>query len=282
VKRAFGALVLSAFCFACSAVPVTRPVEYVSPEGQPAGYYPGLGTTSALKSELAAYLAKNQAGIADVQNRIVQIREGKRTPGCIGEDKYTCVATLAQKLAVTDDAGLKELNLFADVRYDVNGRPVNGNRVALDGFIPNYHDVGHRSAYFNVVLGPGSTVSSVEAKLLKEVGMARTQEDYDTTSVYEIVAAMSARECPNLSKSDVARWVENTVKPTAHELSKAQGKKAKEEREEMSVEGYHHAHSFESARIVFCGRTFQFNTATFMVRHGFTSDPAVVPLVLIQ
>jgi hypothetical protein len=264
-------------------MPATRAtVEYTSPEGQPAGYYPGQGTTAELKSELAAYLAKNQAGIADVQNRIVQIREGRRTPGCIGEDKYTCVATLAQKLAVTDDAASKEFNLFADLRYDVNGRPINGNRVALNGFIPNYRDIGHRSAYFSVVLGSNGAVSSVEAKLLKEVGMARTQEDYDATSVYEIVAAMSARECPNLSKSDIARWVENTVKPTAHEIPKAQGKKAKQERDELSVEGVHHARSFESARIPFCGRTFQFNTGTFMVRHGFTSDPAVVPMILIQ
>ena len=134
-------------------MPVTRPVEFVSPEGQPAGYYPGLGTTSVLKSELAAYLAKNQAGIAEVQNRITQIREGKRTGGCIGEDKYTCVATLAQKLAITDDVASKDFNLFADVRYDVNGRPVGGHRLMLNGYIPNYRDVGHRSASFNIVLG---------------------------------------------------------------------------------------------------------------------------------
>lgn len=126
MKRVSCILGLSALlCAACTALPVASTVQYVSPEGQPAGYYPGLGTTDVLKSELADYLAKNEAGIADVQNRIVQIREGQRTPGCIGEDhKYTCVATLAQKMAVTDSAGLKDVNLFAEVRYDVNGRPI--------------------------------------------------------------------------------------------------------------------------------------------------------------
>lgn len=263
-------------------MPVTRPVEWVSPEGQPAGYYPGLGTTSALKSELAAYLAKNQAGIADVQSRVVQIRESKRTPGCIGEDKYTCVATLAQKLAITDDAGSKELNLFADVHYDVNGRPVNGSRVILNGFIPNYRDIGHGSAYMTVILGPDGNVSSVEAKLLKSFGLARTQEEYDATSVYEIVSAVAARQCPNLSKSEVARWIENTVKPRMRQKPEDHSKKGKEERKLSSEEGIHSFRLLEAPRIAFCGRTFQFSTATFTVQHGFERDPAVVPTVLIE
>jgi hypothetical protein len=284
VKRVLCALgvVGALFLGSCSAMPAASPVEYVSPEGQPAGYYPGLGPTTVFKSELAAYLAKNQAGIADVQNRIVEIRQGKRTPGCIGDDKFTCVATLAQKLAVTDDVSSKDFNLFADVRYDVNGRPVNGQHVMLNGFIPNYRDIGHRSAYLTLVLGPNGTVSSVEAKLLKNFGLARTQEEYDTTSVYEIVAATAAKECPNLSKGDVARWVENTVKPRTRQTPEEHRKEAKEERKLLSEEGVHGYRSFESPRIAFCGRIFEFNTGTFTVQHGFDREPAVVPTVLIQ
>lgn len=283
VKRAFCVLGVGALiCGSCAVMPAHGPVAYVSPEGQPAGYYPGLGTTTVLKSELADYLSKNQAGIADVQNRIVQIREGQRSPGCIGEDKLTCVATLAQKLAVTDDASLKDFNLFAEARYDVNGRPINGKNVILNGFIPNYRDVGHRSASFTLALGPGGTVSSVQAKLLKSFVLARTQEEYDTTSVYEVVAAMSAKECPNLSKSDAARWIENTVKPSVRQTPEVHGKKAKEERKLLTEEGAHGFRSFASPRIVFCGRTFQFDTATFTVQHGFDREPAVVPVVLIQ
>lgn len=283
VKRAVCALVSGAlFCAGCAAVPVRSPVQYVSPEGQPAGYYPGLGTTTVLKSELADYLAKNQAGIADVQNRVVQIRAGQRTPGCIGEDKYTCVATLAQKMAVTDDAGSKDLNLFADVRYDVNDWPVNGSQVMLNGFIPNQRDIAHGSAYITLALGARDAVSRVEAKLVDGMESAHTQEDYDKTGIYEIVAAMAAKECPNLSKSDVARWVEDTVKPRMRRKPEEHGKKAKEERERNSFEGIHHVRAFESSKIRFCGRTFQFSDAAFTVQHGFQRDPAFVPMLLIQ
>jgi hypothetical protein len=284
VKRAICALGLGAlFCAASSAVAVAGgPVAYVSPEGQPAGYYPGLGTTTVFKSELAAYLAKNQAGIADVQSRIVQIREGKRSPGCIGEDKYTCVATLAQKMAITDDVGAKDFNLFAEIRYDVNGRPISGNRLMLDGFIPNYRDIGHRSASFIVILGPGGTVSSVQAQLLKSFVSARTQEEYDATSAYEIVSSMAAKQCPSLSKNDVARWVENTIKPNMRQKPEEHSKKAKEDKKDASAEGIHNFRSFDAPKISFCGRTFQFSTATFMVQHGFDREPAVVPTVRIQ
>lgn len=275
---ALGALV----CGACSVMPVTRPVEYVSPEGQPPGYYPGVGTSTVLKSDLAAYLAKNQAGIADVQNRIVQIREGRRTPGCIGEDKYTCVATLAQKLAITDFVGSKDSNLFADVRYDVNGRSLNGDRVVLDGFIPNSRDISHRSVYSTIILGTDGTVSAVEAKLLKSLELAHTQEEYDAPGAYEIVAAMAAKQCPGLGKSDVARWVENTVKPSMHQKPEERGKNAKEERKEMRAQGIHSYRSLDSPKIAFCGRTFEFSTAAFTVQHGFEHDPATVPQVRIQ
>ena len=283
MKRVLCVLGLGAlFCGACSVVPVTRSVEYVSPEGQAAGYYPGLGTSTVSKSELAAYLAKNQAGIADVQNRIVQIREGHRRPGCIGEDKYTCVATLAQKLAITDHVGSQDFDLFADVRYDVNGRPLNGQRFTLDGFVPNYRDFAHRSAYLTVNLAPDGSVSLVEAKLLKGVELAHTQEEYDATGIYEITAAIAAKECPGLSKSEVARWVENTVKPNIHQKREERGKKAKEKRKKLNAQAVRSYRLFDSPKIAFCGRTFEFTTATFTARHGFEHDPAVPPLVRIQ
>jgi hypothetical protein len=70
--------------------------------GQPAGYYPyypGRGDPFAgtNAAEYAAWLAQNQAAIDDIQRRIMEIAEGTRIPGCIGQDKYTCVASLAQK-----------------------------------------------------------------------------------------------------------------------------------------------------------------------------------------
>lgn len=260
-------------CGACASS-VAQRVEYVSAEGQPAGYYPGRSQFTAIAPELNAWLAKNQAGIDDVQTRIVQIREGKRAPGCIGEDKYTCVATLAQKWAVADDYALKDLNLFADIRYDVNGKPVNGSRITLDGYIPSYKDFSHRHAMLNLTVG-ASGVSKLEVELPKNPEFARTEPEYAVTGLYETVSAVTAKTCPTLGSVDVARWFENTVKPS----SKLAPKERRKHRDDTRV---HSLRVLDSASIAFCGRTFRFQTATGTVRHGFHHDPFAGTRVVIE
>jgi len=98
-----------AFCLAalaCGSCGGSNPVERhgllqatYGAYGQPAGYYPGRAEPfGGVSADYAAWLAKNQSGIDEIQRRIVEIAEGSRAPGCIGEDKFTCVATLSQKI----------------------------------------------------------------------------------------------------------------------------------------------------------------------------------------
>jgi hypothetical protein len=275
------ALAVAVICGACSLSPGPRPGGPVTPVGQPAGYYPGLGASFVPPAEIAAYQQKNQAGIADVQDRIVAIREGRRRPGCIGEDKYTCVATLAQNLAVTDDELAKANALFADVRNDVNGRSVNADRVNIVGLLPNRAGLGAPKTSFALNVLPDGSVWSIEVTLPQLVELARTQEDYDKTGVYEVVAALASKDCPNLSRMDVDRWVENTVKPSIQEkLDSASAKAAT--RNNPAIQANRRRRTFESPKLALCGRTFQFKTLSYAIYIGRERARKAVPSITVE
>jgi len=173
--------------------------------GGPAGFYPGRGEDGNLGAEYSVWLAKNQVAITDVQNRIVEIKNGARLPGCIGEDKYTCVATLSQRLTVADNWA-SQFSLFPEIKYDVNGKPLNGSTVMLDAYRPNakaLHDGGLTQIILDV--SPGGSVSRITAILpeARDPLLAHTQEDYDRTHVYGVVAVVPAKTCPTLTSREV-------------------------------------------------------------------------------
>jgi hypothetical protein len=197
VGAVVGCLLIILCCVRCADSIVLSKNNFAF--GEPAGFYPGRGEDGNLGTEYSAWLEKNQAGIADVQNRIVQIRNGARAPGCIGEDKYTCVATLSQRLTVADNWAEADFNVFPEIKYDVNGRPINGSTVMLDAYRPNaraLHDGGLNRLILNIT--PNGSVSHITALLPHDPILAHTQEDYDKTQVYETVAAVTAKSCPAL------------------------------------------------------------------------------------
>ena len=221
--------------------------------------------------EFTAWVSRNQRGIDEIQRRVAQIRNGERAPGCFGEDKFTCVATLAQKLAVADTYIHVNDNIFAEVRYDVNGKPVNGAKIAFVGYPANAgpprdrpealaqydHIYGDNNAtHFILNLGPQNTVVSMLAKLPHVISRARTQEEYDKTGVYQTVWAVTAKTCPALRPDEVAKWVENAIKPNSHVMPK--------ERLSESVT----AQELVSKEASFCGRKFKFHTIAEKIRHG--------------
>jgi hypothetical protein len=203
---------------------------------QPAGYYAGQTERLFTDDQFTAWnawVARNQRGIDEIQRRITQIRSGERRPGCFAEDKFSCVATIAQKLAVADNYEHVDDNLFAEVKYDVNGKPLNGAKIRFQGYPPNAAPPTDRPATlaedivgdmearqggteFILNLGPQSTVVSMLARLPYLAPLARTQQDYDKTGVYEVVWAASVKTCPALQPNEVARWVENAIKPNSH------------------------------------------------------------------
>jgi hypothetical protein len=228
--------------------------------GEPAGFYPGRGEGASLGTDYSAWLTKNQAGIADIQSRIVEIKHGTRAPGCIGEDKYTCIATLSQRLTIADE-WMSETNVFPVIKYDVNGRPINGSTIMLQAFLPDakaLHDGGKTEVILDVT--PQGSVSRIFALLAHDPLVAHTQEEYNKTQVYEIVAAVTMRACPALSKPEVAKWIENLIKPGI-----TYGKPGHLDDDMVSGRAEHS----ESKKTVFCGRTFQFNSSSGYYHEGF-------------
>ena len=232
--------------------------------GEPAGFYPGRGLGVNLGTEYSAWLEKNRTGIADIQNRIVEIRNGARAPGCIGEDKYTCVASLSQRLTVADEWD-SEFSVFPEIKHDVNGKPINGNTVMLNAYRPNareLHDGGKTRLMLDIA--PNGSVSKIDALLPHDPLFAQTQQDYDETHIYETVAAVTAKTCPALTNSEVARWVENVVKP---------GRTFGEEEAVDFGTNSGRAANIDSKKTTFCGRTFQFHSASGYYREGFQRQP---------
>jgi hypothetical protein len=93
-------------------------------------------------------------------------------------------------------------------------------------------------------------VTEVAANLPKDPIFAKTQEEYDATGAYETISALTAKTCPAVSSAEVAKWIENVVKP-----------KSKFGPREVSTEpdlsiATHRA----SKPVVYCGRTFEFHS----------------------
>lgn len=114
--------------------------------------------------------------------------------------------------------------------------------------------------------------------LPKNPQFARTEEEYAATGAYETVSALTAKTCPTLSSTDVARWIENTIKPASKikPKPKVHGKHRDNDTKLRSLR------ELNSAKIVFCGRTFEFQTATGTTQHGFAHDPFADTTVIIR
>jgi hypothetical protein len=252
------ACLLALLCGGCAAQAVPKQsytynytfnsTEVLSAANKPPGYYPGYADVGLVNiAEYKAWVAQNQPRIDEIQARISAIREGRTAPGCIGEDRYTCVATLSQKLAIADYS--HDRSLVAEPKYDVNGKPATGSEFEFEGYEPRpaaAADAISIPTKFVIKMGRNGKVSTVEAKLPVDPTGARTQDQYDATDAYETVSAMTAKDCPALSREDVAKWIENTIKPKL----KSHRERVRRGTAELDV----------SKKTVFCGRTFQFGS----------------------
>jgi hypothetical protein len=247
----FATCLVALLCAACAAQAVApRTADVLKVYEEPAGYYPGIEHSISVTPELSAWLQKNQLRIDIVQNRITAIRSGKLAPACIGEDQYTCVASLAQQFAITDSYSGNN-SVVDQTTYDVNGKPVNAGKFEFVGYVPKPKpDNGGAPpavpTKFAMSVGRDGLVSSLAAHLPSDPTFAHTQDEYDATDAYETIAAVSAQQCPTLSRAEVAKWIENTIKPNA---------KAYHERIRRGA-----AEAEISKKTAFCGRNFRFNS----------------------
>jgi hypothetical protein len=270
MRRArFATCLVALLCAACAAQAVAPPTaEILKVYEEPAGYYPGIDHSISVTPELSAWLQKNQLRIDIIQNRIAAMRAGKSAPACIGEDQYTCVAALAQQFATTDSYSGNN-SVVDETTYDVNGKPVNTGKFEFVGYVPKPQpDSGgvQVPTKFAMSVGRDGLVSSLVAHLPSDPIFAHTQDEYDATDAYETIAAVSAQQCPTLNRAEVAKWIENTIKPNA---------KPYHERIRRGA-----AEAEISKKTAFCGRTFRFNsvwaTQTYQYRRDVTGGMALL------
>lgn len=241
--------------------------EVLSAANKPAGYYPGYAEAGLPSiASYNAWLAQNRTGIDEIQSRISAIREGRIAPGCIGEDQYTCIATLAQKFAIADRMG--DNSAGAATKYDVNGKPLRPSKLEVLGYVPR-PDIGEKHpnatlipTHFVLKIDSSGKVSALEVKFNDDPTAAHTQEEYDATDAYEAVSTVSAKQCPTLSRADVAKWIENTIKPSL----KSSRQRVRRGTAEIET----------SKKAALCGRTFQFKSVSIQYRHDMAGGADLI------
>ncbi len=251
-RARFATCSVALLCAACAAQAVAPPrsADILKVEDEPPGYYPGIEHSISVTPDLSAWLQKNQLRIDIVESRVAAIKEGKTAPACIGEDQYTCVATLAQQFAIADSYSSNN-SVVDETSYDVNGKPVNASKFEFVGYVPRAKsDSGgiglSRPTKFTMTMGRSGSVSLLAAHLPSDPTFAHTQDEYDATDAYETIAAVSVQKCPTLSRAEVAKWIENTIKPN----SKAYREHIRRGSAEAEI----------SKKTAFCGRTFRFDS----------------------
>jgi hypothetical protein len=264
--RAVGcaASLAAALCGGCAAQAVvpqaatpqpflSNSYQVLSATHKPTGYYPGYADIGLVDpANYKAWLAQNQPRIDDIQARISAIRAGRTAPGCIGEDRYTCVATLAQRFAIADYS--HDRSIVADAKYDVNGKPLTRSKFEILGYVPR-PDIDKKNpdatmlpTHFALQMGSSGKVSALEIEFIDDPTDAHTQQEYDATDAYDAVSAVTAKKCPDLSRVDVAKWIENTIKPHLKSYR-------------TRIRRGFADHKI-SKKVAFCGQSFQFSSET--------------------
>lgn len=182
------------------------------------GFYPGQSSVIFKYNarDYSAWLEQNGENIRRVQQRIEEIKSDPSNSGCIGRDLTTCLATLSQTLAVAND-GMGEDDIFSKPKLDVNGKEIGRGGKSVLAFLPeNKSDgsVSDKHIRFDIDLDSSRKIKSISVDLMRKVYFAETQDEYDATGAFQVFKALTANECPDQSAVDVARFIENKIKPT--------------------------------------------------------------------
>jgi hypothetical protein len=128
-------------------------------------------------------------------------------PGCLGVAVGECVGWLRATMILNEST-------VADAmarrhQADVNGKPLGGGLVTVIGRLPERMD----QFVILLHLRPDDTVRSVESNLLYNLIEAHTEPVSDSSGHYDIVWRLLGRRCPGISKLELYRFFENSVKP---------------------------------------------------------------------
>ena len=264
-KKALGGCVVVSVLLTtgCATESIFGDKGITSAAGEGPGYYAGLeeGVYSISRADWKRWFDGNRAGIVDIQSKIAKIKTGQLNAGCIGQDVHTCVATLAQTLAMADDYLVS--SLYKPDTVDVNGNVLFERAIFVSGFLPGKRTLTNteNKLRFDIRLGNDRRISDLTVSLPKDPFFAHTQEEYDATGFYEVISALGRTDCPGLTPNQAARFIENEVKPRAH-LSG-------EEASCSASSGCTSANNNQTKEIEFCGQTMEFDSV-----YGNASDLA--------
>ena len=167
-------------------------------------------------------------------------------PGCLGVTVAECVQWL--RATMTLDESFLAGAMASRYQVDVNGRPLGSGLVAVNGKVPE------RPEQFVILLhlGPGDIVRRVESNLTTRLTDARTEPVYDQSGLYQIVWRLLGRRCAGITRLDLYRFFENSVKPLIRQEQKDLSK---------GLWGVHRLHS-RAAGVPYCGVRFGYTGLT--------------------
>jgi len=191
-----------------------------SAAGSPAGFYPGRqGKVWHMEeADYQQYLQQRKVQIDRIAARAEMIRTMPGSGGCIGRDVVTCVATLAQTLAVATPFrifGSSEDTLFAAEKTDVNGNPIFPRNVFIAAYVPPQPNRASAEAVVWIDLGIGDDrlVRGVDLQLPADPLRAKTIDDYDRTAAYDAALPYLDGNCrEKMDRQAFYRFIENELK----------------------------------------------------------------------
>ena len=128
-------------------------------------------------------------------------------PGCLGVTAEECVRWLRATMTIDENFLVGAMAHRHDT--DVNGRPIGGGLVTVYAKLP-----GELDAFVILLhLRPDDRVQSVESNLLHDLLTVQTERFYDQSKLYDIVSRLLGRRCPGITKIELYRFFENSVKP---------------------------------------------------------------------
>ncbi|MBV9861884.1 MAG: hypothetical protein JO267_07025 [Alphaproteobacteria bacterium] len=189
---------------------------------------------------LAACAARPPAGPATATASMAAVGG----QGCLGREIEACAASLGQSLTI--DRNLLAAALARRDRVDANGKPLGPPLVALAGNLPG------RQERLVIVLhaAPDGTVAGAESSLFGDPSLARTEQDYDRTGLYEALLRLRPSGCPDLDRIATYRFFENSVKPKIVSDKKLEAN--------ATAAAGHNTMTSHAAGVPYCGATFSF------------------------
>lgn len=172
--------------------------------------------------------------------------------GCVGRNLDVCLAYVSHAMNLDRDTNTGPMGLEdqrqRNKRTDVNGKLLSvAPSIFLSGKLHGIETSDEQN--ITIDYGANDIVTKVSLSLPSDPEVARSEEDYAKTGLYEGVTLLFGSDCPSLDRLTVYRFFENSVKPKVNH----DGRKI-----EVGMTNATESYSGHSEGIPFCGRTFEY------------------------